>query len=461
MVDLAELRRQLVAPLRGRLVLLGVGPLGAYTNLLTQLREDGVDVLVVATAVSDEEEQAAEDLDVPHVFVHVPPAPSLSASIRAEQALLDDLPSEVVEAVDTRDPDRRGVWLGHAFLEREELLGRQVLGGRRREWGALEDKTRCDRLFDAVGAPRPPSVTVPVELEALLSAASDLDEGDGTVWSGDSSAGVNGGADLVRWVRSREDAEDAVRLLAAQCRAARVAPFVEGVPCSTHGIVLPDGVAVGRPVELVNLRSVGGSSFVYAGLSTWWDPPDDDRETMCDVARRVGAYLAGEHGYAGAFGLDGVLGKRGWVLTELNTRASTGLALIMRAVPDLPFGHLQRALVAGLPPGLTAAELQQLTSAADDVRAGAVRAFSRRPGSGEMTVTGGPGGLAPSPEDGQAVGRLLRTPTAVGSLVELTLEDGVVTEGDRLAGWAVAALALADDRWATGFGPTEAAPAVH
>ena len=96
-------------------------------------------------------------------------------------------------------------------------------------------------------------------------------------------------------------------------------PFLDGVPCSIHGLVLPDGTAVFRPVEIAILRDAAGRQFVYGGLSTYWDPPPADREEMRDVARRVGEHLRAAYGYRGAFGIDGVLTADGFRPTELNT----------------------------------------------------------------------------------------------------------------------------------------------
>ena len=63
----------------------------------------------------------------------------------------------------------------------------------------------------------------------------------------------------------------------------RVMPFLEGIPTSIHGIVLPDGVVVLRPVELITLRR--GRQLVYAGCGTYWDPPDAVRDEMRAAAR--------------------------------------------------------------------------------------------------------------------------------------------------------------------------------
>ena len=110
---------------------------------------------------------------------------------------------------------------------------------------------------------------------------------------------------------------------AAHCDRVRVLPFLDGVPCSIHGFVLPDGTAVFRPVEIAILRG-RDRTFTYGGLSTFWDPPSADRDEMRAVARRVGAHLRATQGYLGAFGIDGVLTVDGFRPTELNSRMSAG-----------------------------------------------------------------------------------------------------------------------------------------
>ena len=93
------------------------------------------------------------------------------------------------------------------------------------------------------------------------------------VWSGDARDGFNGGGDFVRRVLTDDDARAALAFFGPRCDRVRVMPFLDGVPCSIHGFVLPDGTAVLRPVELAILRGTD-RRFVYGGLGTTWDPPD-------------------------------------------------------------------------------------------------------------------------------------------------------------------------------------------
>ena len=102
-------------------------------------------------------------------------------------------------------------------------------------------------------------------------------------------AGYHGGGALTRWVTDDDRAADVTAELAPHCASVRIMPFLDGVATSIHGIVLPDGVAVLRPVELVTLRQ--GHELRYSGCATFWDPPDAVRDEMRAAARAVGAVL--------------------------------------------------------------------------------------------------------------------------------------------------------------------------
>ena len=121
---------------------------------------------------------------------------------------------------------------------------------------------------------------VAAEPEALRAAAGRLDRGAGTAWAGDARQGFNGGAQLLRWVRGEEDAAEAARFLAERCDRARVMPFLEGIPCSIHGMVFPGGVAAFRPVEMVTLRQPGGPGSARGG------PPENGGRAGCGTRAR-------------------------------------------------------------------------------------------------------------------------------------------------------------------------------
>jgi hypothetical protein len=273
---------------------------------------------------------------------------------------------------------------------------------------------------------------------------------------------MNGGADRVRWVRTEADLSAAVALFRASNRQVRVMPFLEGVPCSIHGFVLPDGVAVLRPVEQVVLRRTGSGRFTYAGLSSCWDPPAADREEMRRAAAAVGELLADRFGLRGAFAVDGVLTADGFLPTELNPRFSGGMAMLARGLPDLPLTLAQMAAVRGIDIGVSVTEFERLlVEAADASRSGGASAVTsdvRATATETVLVAGGPQGLVEATSDG-AVGSVELGPAAVGGLVRY--RPAVPEPGLRMAPYAVAALHFADERWGTAFGPHQVAPDVR
>jgi hypothetical protein len=283
-------------------------------------------------------------------------------------------PSEAARlAFDQFDSEGAAIVFRMLGAEPTHLAGRRVVARRPPEWVALEDKTNIDAFWDRHGVRRKPCAVVP--LDDAPSVTATIDEGFGTVWVADARDGLNGGAEMTRWVRNADDVaavEDALRPV---CDTVRVMPFIEGVPCSVHGIVTPDGVAVLRPVEMIVLRQ--GTRFRYLGASTYWDPDDTIREEMRTTARRVGEALASDVDFRGAFTLDGVVNRAGFWPTELNPRIGGGLQAltnVQNAPPILAF----ELLVAGTDIGLTAAELEaEMLPIADANRSARLQLFDR------------------------------------------------------------------------------------
>jgi hypothetical protein len=446
----------------GRKVVLTGGPLAALTGVCRRLRELGAErPFLLATGTGTGEVPGPEEAEWCLVEVR---APDVVAEIRAAMRLLRRLPREVTDALDRWDPERRALVLSPMFNELPEIAGRRVYGPRRPEWRRLEDKVVVDGLWDELGVARAPSEVVAAEPAALRAAARRLDRGAGTAWAGDARDGFNGGAFCVRWVRDDQDAAEAAAFLAARCDRARVMPFLEGVPCSIHGVVFPDGVAAFRPVELVTLRRPGSNRLHYAGAATFWDPPEADREVMRDLARRVGAGLGERVGYRGAFTVDGVLAAEGFLPTELNARLGAGLATMTRDLPDLPVSLLDRALIEGETLAYTADDLErQVLAVADRTRAGGAWTVTATPAEAtrELPVVFEGGACRPAPDGRPADGVLLFGPSGVGGFVRLGLDPGRVPVGPPVAPLAVAAFALADEVFGTGIGPLEPARAVR
>ena len=178
----------------------------------------------------------------------------MMSAVRSAQNLLADLPSTAREIIAAWDPGREARVLATLFSDGRTVADRPVYAARPTSWQALEDKIRIDAFWDEAGVERAPSVVVRPLLEDLLAASKAIDCGSGTVWAGDNRDGFNGGAHAVRWIRDpgcRErpsaDTEEAVRFFANNADRVRVMPFLEGTPCSIHGIVQPQRTLAQRP----------------------------------------------------------------------------------------------------------------------------------------------------------------------------------------------------------------------
>ena len=91
---------------------------------------------------------------------------------RQFERLAADPAAAVTEALDRFDPQGDALVLAAPFQAVRTLGGRPVVGGRRAEWVALEDKTTNDALFDRAGVDRPPCEVVAAGDRSALGAAA-------------------------------------------------------------------------------------------------------------------------------------------------------------------------------------------------------------------------------------------------------------------------------------------------
>ena len=439
----------------GRPVILGPGILAGYTALVARYRELGCTVLVVSTGRGA---GPVPDDDCTVVEIELPPTASMTEELRLLDRVARSLPPHAVSAIEAFDPEQRGIWDTSPFVTSDEpLLGRPVTGGRPASYLALEDKMLADQIWAAADVPCAPYRIVETDAAALAEASTALATPMGVVWSGDARDGMNGGGNFVRWVMDEQDRATAFEFFAPRCDRVRVMPFLDGVPCSIHGIVLPDGTAAFRPVELAILRDIPGRRFVYGGLSTWWDPPAVDRAEMRAVVRRVGAHLAAAHDYRGAFGIDGVLTADGFLPTELNTRMSAGVTTIANAAPDL-FALVHKHLVGGIDVDLTVADLESLVPVMDAHRTGRPSAVGQGTSIGDTFSHGvSYDGFRLTRSEDETGSLLMAADTPVGFFSKID-PCTLLSPGERLAPLNVALLAYLDAEYGTGFGPLVPAP---
>ncbi len=368
--------RSSVSPLIAGKNIVCVGKtLSSMRSLIESLQLLGaVDVLVVT--FDADETISPDDAKNIKLFQVLLPAPESSMdALRAEEEFKLNPSHELLDVLQRFDPDRLAVVIGQFVNTASHLDGRPFLAYRRPEWLALEDKTVVDSFWDRVGIERAPFAIAAVEAEELRNATKQLDSGTGVVWSGDSRDGFNGGAEYVHAVRNEVEFASALRFFATRCDQVRLMPFLEGIPCSIHGVVFPNYVAAVRPIEMVVLRRsaprAGEGLFNYRGCASFFDPSNIIRAQMIDVAKRVGEQLQNEVSFRGCFTVDGVATAKGFLPTELNPRLGAGLSQVFASIPEIPFNLLLDALVAGYELGLDPVQFERdLRTYADNHRVG-------------------------------------------------------------------------------------------
>jgi hypothetical protein len=262
--------------------------------------------------------------------------------------------------LDEFDPERVALITGSNFQSRSTFAHRRFVGARRPEWRRWEDKTEVLQLWERAGIALPPAAIAAATHDDLWAAAARLDEGLGTVWAGDHRDGEHHSGRHLRWVRTLAEATAASEYFASRCDQVRVMPFLDGMPCSIHGYVDADGVAVLRPVAQVIDRDDAAGTFIYRGCDLDWGPSDAVTASMRSSAHALGIALADASGYRGAFTLDGIATRTGFAPTETNTRFGAGLTLIAQRMPDLPLRLLHAFIADGTETEWRTADLEAL-----------------------------------------------------------------------------------------------------
>ncbi|MGW2426325.1 hypothetical protein ACWC0C_45305 [Streptomyces sp. NPDC001709] len=246
-------------------------------------------------------------------------ADSVDTWLGALESRIVSPPAELLAALDAYDPAREAIVLTPPFRQgRPTLLGRRCFGFRRAEWARYEDKTVSDSFWARAGVPHLQSVVTELSENNLRAAFEECDEGAGVVVSADATQVMHSGSRGVVRVSSADEIPRAHDFLAGRCAKVRVAPFVEGISCSTHGMVFDHDVAVFRPIEQVVLRQ--GQFFPLMGGSSFWTPPAEVTERIRAFTAQVGHRLRSEADYRGGFHIDGIISARGFMPIEVNAR---------------------------------------------------------------------------------------------------------------------------------------------
>ncbi len=303
---------------------------------------------LIGLAVHDRDPDPTDGFPV--LSLDRPSSGDVVADLLGTPSAMADLPPGLADELDAWDPDRTAGVLVPPIMTDEPVAGRPVFGGRPPLWAALEDKMAVLDLWVQAGLTTAPAEVVALaDRAALVTVHGRLAGPNGTVWAADNRRGMHGGAAGTHWVPSVDAVARVADRLATDHGQVRIMPFLDGVPCSIHGIVLDDAIVTSRPNEMLVYLEESGQRFRYCRFSSHWDPPADSRAAMVEAAKAVGRALKATVGFRGVFSLDGVLTADGFRPTEVNPRYGSALPL------TLPVGDgrtinlvlLDKAIIAG------------------------------------------------------------------------------------------------------------------
>lgn len=345
---------------------------------------------------------------------------------------LHDLPQWVLDEVDEWDPDRQAKVVVSFTVDDGLVAERPTFGARRPEWAELEDKIAIRTLWSAAGIETAPDQVVDLDdIDASVAAHDRLATALGTVWAVDNEQGWHGGGTGTYWVHSASRARELAVNLASRHRRARIQPFLQGVPCSIHGMVLAEATLAFRPCEMIMLLDEKNHEFVYSRTATFWDPSVDDRESMRETARRVGDTLRDAVDFRGVFTLDGVLTADGFLPTEVNPRFGAALPrrLPLADGSSLDLFVLHLAATAGHLDDLGALELERMiVNLLDANRAGGAFIFtSMAPPDGGKTAAIATDFSVVAAKDPDALATVSWGPDPSGGLIFVTFTDQMPT----------------------------------
>ncbi len=136
------------------------------------------------------------------------------------------------------------------------------------------------------------------------------------------------------------------------CKGVRIASLTTGLPITVYGYLADTGkIVIFPPVEaIVGYRKENHKMFAPGILV----PPCVHIDINCieNSVQRIIDNLKKHSGYRGAFGLDGVMSKNGFIIHDVNPRICAGFSLMSKLLNDnLPLGLIDmliRENVVGL-----------------------------------------------------------------------------------------------------------------
>ncbi|MCG3470445.1 hypothetical protein L7750_08610 [Xenorhabdus bovienii] len=266
---------------------------------------------------------------------------------RPLKEILENQCMSIKHWLDKIDPERNITFLGGVRLPLSQFADRPVYGWQKPEWAQFEDKIYIDDSLRRWGINTPAYQNIDPNINDAVAAFHLLNKGKGVILAIDGSESFSAGANGLAWIKDHHEIAHVLDKFRDKTRKLRVAEFIQGIPCSILAMVLPNGVAVFDPIEILTVFEKTTNHLLFCGSSNRWQSGKAE-DVMRHCTRLAGQKLAEEVGYRGIFSLDGIWTGSDFFATEINPRHASGLGL-RRAAPMFPCYLFNRAVQENSP----------------------------------------------------------------------------------------------------------------
>ena len=172
---------------QGRKVILTGDGASSFQAKIEQFRTMGAGPFLAITLKTPINDEINLGDDVTRIDVELEIDPEIFTNEASWIELFENPPEYIQKAVDDFDPDKTAFFTIFRFRTSTHAFGRKIDAARKSDWVQLEDKTFIDGFFAQHEIPAPSSTIVDAEYDSMAQASKMMNQGDGTVWSGDST----------------------------------------------------------------------------------------------------------------------------------------------------------------------------------------------------------------------------------------------------------------------------------
>jgi hypothetical protein len=316
------------------------------TSLRRLVQDRDVVIIGGSVAISDALIQSGADT-VTRIEVPVDRSLPVAEYMRQVDAILASPSSVLARSLDAIDPKGQALIYAGSFTRQQVCCGRRIIGSRRAKWFDAENKESQVR-YTTKQAGLQQTWIAANSPEEMIRITKTWCASSPTVVSGAPRRFLAMGAShtfLFSGPLSPDVGEGIIRQMCNSCRGIRLSRFTEGIPATFYGFVAAGHLFNIGPVEALSYVEKGSLRIAATGIQVPCQINSAMRKNAAIAIKSTIDALITDVDYKGAFGVDGVLTHKEYVIHEINPRICAGFSWINRATGGtIPMGLIDLIL---------------------------------------------------------------------------------------------------------------------